>query len=412
MKRIAGAVVVLMGFSGCITFAPPDGQAGNRTATEQAIVRGSPPTPGGADANYVPTAASPQWTYGGPGPAWPTVAYMAGKATPPGQDPNTPAVQPTALPPRMPVNPPATQTAQAGPNTPPPLPAMPAGMPVVVTPPSAKDTSNDSKVVQASASNVSRGEGVVPASRTEVVPSAQRQAPNASSLAVKNSMPADVKQAPGGGKAGGPLFRMVNTRRITLNFEVKDVGPSGLSSVELWYTQDSREWRKYDASTQAQTYVVEVEEEGMYGFTLLAKSGTGLGKESPKPGDQPQVWVVVDLTRPKVALCEVTPNLKSAQQMATIRWKASDKNLGRRPITLYYAEKEEGPWKVIATGLENNGAYLWQVPRGVPSHVLVRVEATDMAGNVAQAQSPRPLLLMDSSKPCVDILNVEAGAAH
>jgi hypothetical protein len=208
------------------------------------------------------------------------------------------------------------------------------------------------------------------------------------------------------GKAGAPLMRLVNTKRITLNFEVKDVGPSGLSSVELWYTQDCRDWKKYNAPTQAQAYVIEVDDEGMYGFTLLARSGLGLGKEPPGPGEQPQVWVIVDLTKPDVQLTEVTPPSSPRSQQVTIAWTAADKNLGRQPITLSYAEKEDGPWKVIAGNLENTGKYVWQAPANT-ARFLVRVEAADLAGNVGRAQSARPLL-MDTSTPTVSIVGVEA----
>ena len=50
--------------------------------------------------------------------------------------------------------------------------------------------------------------------------------------------------------------------RLTADFEIKDVGPSGVSGVELWYTQDARDWRKYDAPPTAHAYIVEVDEEG------------------------------------------------------------------------------------------------------------------------------------------------------
>jgi hypothetical protein len=209
-----------------------------------------------------------------------------------------------------------------------------------------------------------------------------------------------------GGRHGEPLVRMVNTKRITLNFEIKDVGPSGLSGVELWYTQDCKEWKKYDAPPQAHSYVVEVDQEGMYGFTLRARSGLGLAKDPPACGDQPQVWVVVDLTRPSVTLDDVSPSVEARTQTLAIHWKATDKNLGRHPINLYYAEKEDGPWKPIATSLENTGLYHWQMPPGAPARLLVRAEATDLAGNVGRAQTPRPVLL-DMSRPTVSILGVE-----
>jgi hypothetical protein len=205
-----------------------------------------------------------------------------------------------------------------------------------------------------------------------------------------------------------PMVRLVNTKRITLNFEVKDVGPSGVSAVQLWYTQDGKEWHKHDAPPKKSSYLVEVDDEGMYGFTLVARNGIGLGNDPPRPGDQPQVWVVVDTTKPAVQLGEATPGTDGKSQTVAIRWTARDRNLGRHPITLSYAEKEQGPWKTICSDLENSGMYLWRVPAGAPGVFLVRVEATDLAGNVGRGQSPRPVVL-DSSRPTVSIIAVEPG---
>lgn len=211
------------------------------------------------------------------------------------------------------------------------------------------------------------------------------------------------------GKTTPPLMRMVNTKRITLNFEVKDVGPSGLSTVELWYTQDTRDWKKYEAPTTAKAYVVEVDEEGMYGFTLVARSGLGLGKEPPVNGDQPQVWVIVDLSKPEVQLGEIETAANGGTQQVTLHWKASDKNLGRSPVTIQYAEKEDGPWKVLAGNVENTGTFVWQMPKTTP-RCYFRVEATDLAGNVGQSSVSRQVLL-DSSTPSVSIINVQASSA-
>ena len=98
-------------------------------------------------------------------------------------------------------------------------------------------------------------------------------------------------------------MRFVNNTRISLNYDIKDVGPSKVSVVELWYTQDGRNWQKYNEDTTARSpYVVTVEREGQYGFTLLAKSGVGLGDPPPRAGDPPQIWVEVDLTKPLLQL--------------------------------------------------------------------------------------------------------------
>jgi hypothetical protein len=239
---------------------------------------------------------------------------------------------------------------------------------------------------------------------------AARAVPVPPTPTVKSTQTAEARPS-AAGKGGAPLFRLVNTKRITLNFEVKDVGSSGVAAVELWFTQDGKEWKKHDAPAQAKAYVVEVDDEGMYGFTLLARSGTGLAKEPPQPGDTPQVWVIVDLTKPDVQMNDVVSSMQGGNQFVSIKWRASDKNLGRQPITLSYADREEGPWKVIAAGLENVGSYNWEVPKGAPAKVLFRVEASDLAGNVGRAQLSKPVL-MDNSVPRVQINSVDANGSQ
>jgi hypothetical protein len=205
-----------------------------------------------------------------------------------------------------------------------------------------------------------------------------------------------------------PMVRMVNTKRITLNFEVRDVGPSGVAGVELWYTQDCKDWRKYDAPPQAHSYIIEVEEEGMYGFTLVARSGLGLAQDPPTAGDLPQIWVMVDLTRPEVQLTDVSAGLDGKVPTVTIQWKASDKNLGRQPVSLDYAASEEGPWQPIATNLDSVGRFVWRVPAGAPSRIYIRAQAADLSGNVGVALTEKPVLL-GTATPQAAIVNVMPG---
>jgi hypothetical protein len=204
-----------------------------------------------------------------------------------------------------------------------------------------------------------------------------------------------------------PAVRLVNSKHITINYEIKDVGPSGVSSVELWCTQDGKSWTKKDVSTRAKApYLLEVADEGLYGFTLRARNGVGLAKEAPKSGDLPQVWVEVDMTKPVVELTGIHANCTNNTQKVVIRWKASDKNFGAKPITLSYAASGKGPWTIIAANLPNTGRYDWLLPPEVPARFRVKVEASDLVGNVGEAQTPRAVL-MDRAQPTVAILAVD-----
>ena len=204
----------------------------------------------------------------------------------------------------------------------------------------------------------------------------------------------------------GAMMRVVSNKRITLNFKVEDVGPSGISNIEVWSTQDCKTWKKHEVAPTAHSFVYDAEDEGIYGFTMLAHSGIGLGKEPPQPGDLPQVWVLVDTTKPVVQMSDCTATVKDKCHTITVQWKATDKNLGSTPITLSYAEHEDGPWTPIATRIENTGSYVWKPADRVPPKLLVRVEATDLAGNIGVAQTTKPLML-DPSMPNISILGVE-----
>jgi len=202
-------------------------------------------------------------------------------------------------------------------------------------------------------------------------------------------------------------LRIVNSKRISLNYKIDGEGPSGVSVVELWYTQDGRNWQEHGKDpTHRSPYVVDVPGEGVYGFTLVARSGVGIGEQPPRAGDMPQVWVEVDLTKPVVRLLSVDVGKGSASGTLAIAWSATDKNLGPQPITLSFAEQPDGPWTPITpTPVENSGRYSWRMPPGVPYQFLVRVEAVDKAGNVGVDQTPN-LVKVDLAKPKPTILDV------
>src|SRR5262249_22685166 len=194
---------------------------------------------------------------------------------------------------------------------------------------------------------------------------------------------------------GRDNVRKVKSKTISLNYQIQDDGPSGVASVEVWWTRDTKLWNVHQQpATRQGPYTVTVDSEGVYGFTLIAKSGVGLGERPPSAGDQPQIWVEVDTTAPLVHITNVEVGRGVDQGKLMVYWTASDKNLAKQPIKISYAAKPEGPWVPItgATNLENApGRFVWQMQEGIPYMFHVRVEATDEAGNVGFADTPQPV---------------------
>ncbi|MDB5391313.1 MAG: hypothetical protein JWM11_6959 [Planctomycetaceae bacterium] len=208
-----------------------------------------------------------------------------------------------------------------------------------------------------------------------------------------------------------PAARVVNQRQFQIGYRIEEVGPSGISSVEMFITQDNgATWYRYGEDPDKRSpFVVNVPREGVYGFTLLVRSGVGLAADPPQPGERPSIVVNVDETAPRVQILPAEQGRGPALNKLLIRWTAQDENLAERPIALWYGTNPNGPWQPISAGIENTGSYVWPLPQGVGSRLFFRIEARDQAGNVQRLDTVEPLLI-DLSKPTARIIDVEATA--
>src|SRR5262249_37618760 len=201
----------------------------------------------------------------------------------------------------------------------------------------------------------------------------------------------------------GPPLRHTNQRRIALNFEAK-TGPSGIGVVQLWMTRDDgKSWQK-TAETQEAKPPLPIElppDDGIYGFILVVRSKAGLGRPDPRSGDVPDVRVELDTTPPEGELSKVEADPRR-KDMLFLMWKAQDKNLTATPITLKWADKPGGEWKVIAENLPNTGKHPWIMHEGLPYQVYLKMEIRDLAGNVSVAESEEPVII-DLQEPVVKV---------
>lgn len=182
---------------------------------------------------------------------------------------------------------------------------------------------------------------------------------------------------------------VVNSSRFELEYDLHSVGRWGVSKVEVWGTVDQgRTWQSYAIDADLRSPVdVETPGDGVFGFRIVVQSVGGLEQHPPRAGDQPDVYVEVDQSRPATSLLNAMQPEGYFADHLVITWQASDANLAERPISLLYAAKPSGPWQPIASNLENSGRYSWRLQRHLPSQLFVRVEARDRAGNLGVDQS-------------------------
>ena len=207
----------------------------------------------------------------------------------------------------------------------------------------------------------------------------------------------------------GARERVVNTRRFQVNYKLDDIGPSGVSRVELFITEDNgRTWWTYgDDADLKSPFDVEVPHDGVYGFAIRVLSGAGLSTPAPASGEQPAIVVAVDQTPPTVELYPVQQGQGANANRILIRWKISEEHQSDRPISLYYAASLNGPWEPISGWREDShGSFEWVVGPGVPTQFYVRVLARDSAGNVGKAETAQPIVV-DLQRPTARIVDID-----
>ena len=197
------------------------------------------------------------------------------------------------------------------------------------------------------------------------------------------------------------MLRLTNSKRITFRYEIKDTASAGAAGLEIWGTTDMHTWKKYDTKPRSpSSLAVEVKDEGLYGFTMIARGKDEPGSQPPS-SEPPQVWVAVDLSKPVVQLLSAEATVQARKPSLLVRWNAKDRNFGSRPITLLYADHPEGPWRPLAANLENSGRYEGSLPPNLAASLYVRVQAADLMGNVGVAQT-RALHLPEQSSTSTD----------
>ncbi|WP_406701020.1 hypothetical protein V5E97_19730 [Singulisphaera sp. Ch08] len=85
--------------------------------------------------------------------------------------------------------------------------------------------------------------------------------------------------------------------RFLLDYAVDRAGPDGRPAVvEIWVTEDGgKTWsRQGKDADRVSPVLVELNGEGTFGISLIARDADGLGDKPPAPGDEPKLWIEVE----------------------------------------------------------------------------------------------------------------------
>jgi hypothetical protein len=203
--------------------------------------------------------------------------------------------------------------------------------------------------------------------------------------------------------------RAVNSTTFRIAYEIDEVGPSGVGSVELYISEDGgKKWFHYGGDPDRTSPMeVTVPRDGDFGFAFRVVNGLGRAAIPPQPGDRPEIQITVDRTPPILRLAPPQPGQGLDLNKVVIEWSAQDQNLGERPVALYYSLTPTGPWEAIQGWQPNAGRFTWAPPATLNQPFYLRADVRDAAGNVTRAFTEQPFLV-DRSVPKARITEVEA----
>lgn len=196
---------------------------------------------------------------------------------------------------------------------------------------------------------------------------------------------------------------LLNSPNVALNYRVHKVGPSGVSKVEVWVTNDQgTTWQRLCEDLDRRTpSEIQLPGEGTWGIRLVAVNGNGFGGTAPRRGEQPNFSVDIDTTNPRVVLGSIE---QAEGQVLDIRWNAQDLNLGSAPVTIQYRTQTNQPWQLVAANVPNTGHHRWQFPPEQPQF-YIRVHVADEAGNTTVTESPNAVAV-DVTVPQLAVVGV------
>lgn len=221
------------------------------------------------------------------------------------------------------------------------------------------------------------------------------------------AMDLTVPPAPPGSTPAAGNRLLLNTTKAALDYRFDQVGPSGISKVDVYITSDQGQtWQRLceDADRRSPAEIT-LPGEGRFGLRLVVTNGNGFGGKAPARGEAPTTVIEVDTTPPHLQLRDIDPVTKDG--CLEIRWTASDKNLGAEPVALYFRARPDQAWTAIGKAFKNDGLVRWEFPRDMGGQFFVKMEVTDQAGNVAKAESPNPVNI-DMTEPRATVVGITA----
>ncbi len=206
-----------------------------------------------------------------------------------------------------------------------------------------------------------------------------------------------------------PEVRYVNSTMFRIGYHLQEIGPSGISQVDLYITEDDgQKWYHYGLDPdRVSPMEVTIPRDGAYGFSFRVTNGLGRKPIPPQPGEKPEVSMIVDRVAPAVQLDPLSYASPGSDHDVLVSWQIPDQDLADQSVALSYSVSPTGPWIPIFGWERNPGSFTWSVPPTLEQQFHVRLDVRDRAGNIARVISQKPFQI-DRAQPRARVTEIHS----
>ncbi|MHC4917044.1 MAG: hypothetical protein ACYTGB_16315 [Planctomycetota bacterium] len=129
---------------------------------------------------------------------------------------------------------------------------------------------------------------------------------------------------------------------------------------------------------------------GSYGLALSAVDSVGIEHKPPRRGTRQAFEISTDKVPPVLEALKWVKKgqVVSARKGIEIEWKATDKNIGPKPVSVEFSSNAGRNWQAVGMNREAAGKLTWTAPDRIDSRrCLLRLVARDLLGNESQLTS-------------------------
>ncbi|MDA7951907.1 MAG: hypothetical protein MPJ24_10515 [Pirellulaceae bacterium] len=186
----------------------------------------------------------------------------------------------------------------------------------------------------------------------------------------------------------------IASREVVLEYE-SELPLSDLAKVGLWQTADRGvTWQLVQTDTNPTGKLIwKHASDGLYGYKIVFHTVGGYSGLSPKPGAEPDHWVLLDTQKPTGRITSVHYGKESERGTIVLSWEVVDENLEEKSVSLYVRSQHEKEWALVAQNLPATGRYAWLPPQGFASGLYFQLRGRDRAGNRLEADLTEPISL-------------------